>query len=265
MRHYCNRQTPRVSNAASGIQPNNSAYAETAAVAAVKSQMENIPNTETYPIEDEEIVLPPACDPSMLEEIGKRVRTYVPGSTVSNDKEPDNEYIYNSEPFESGSAVSYDDNHNNVTAQGGSITQGGGYNKQESISNPFEYARRIADCTNVLSSCPTDCMCSGNTACSIAEHETGIFADDTSGSFGLFSVPSPNRGNLPMLSMAEYLKRYKGKHICLDLWTTDCTHCEKCGTLTDIGQTFLVIYKPCTGEFTMIDLKTIKYISVYCK
>lgn len=89
-----------------------------------------------------------------------------------------------------------------------------------------------------------------------------LYADNLSGSFDVMSVPT---SDLPVKSMADYLRKYKGKFLCFDLWTADMSRMEKCGVLLETGDDFVVIQTENRGEIMMIDLKTIRYISIYCR
>lgn len=88
-----------------------------------------------------------------------------------------------------------------------------------------------------------------------------------SGKFSLMSIPSAAEDSAPSAvpSIVEYLMPYKGTYICLDLWTCDHTRMEKCGVLEEIGQSFLVIRAAETQNLVLIDLKPIRFISIYCR
>ncbi len=98
--------------------------------------------------------------------------------------------------------------------------------------------------------------------CSTIPQDKQIYADNLSGEFGVMSIPQEDT---MMISMTEYLSRFIGKYICLDLWTVDGHRSEKCGMLAEIGRNFLVIRRPCSGEMCIADLNTVRYISIYCR
>ncbi len=135
---------------------------------------------------------------------------------------------------------------NNENAQGGAISQRSGYNKQLSENSRNE----VIECTDEM--------------CDFEYNRPGMI-NELSGSMGVMSLPQSDRYENPLMPMSSYLRRYKGKYICIDLWTSDSRKHEKCGLLADIGDDFLVIKMPNRGETTMIDLKTIRYVSIYCR
>lgn len=94
--------------------------------------------------------------------------------------------------------------------------------------------------------------------------ERNVFADNMSGRFNVLSVPSAD-GEAVGLTMPMYLNNYLGKYICLDLWTNESRRIEKCGILADVGLDFVVIKSTSAREKMLIDLKTVRYISIYCR
>lgn len=135
-------------------------------------------------------------------------------------------------------------------AQGGSVSQRGGFVKQ--LTNDAE--------RGVLQGERYDCE-TCKELCRVPEGDTRF--NDMSGSIGFISLPTRESGGAS--SMSAYLSGYKGKYVCIDLWSSDGRRIEKCGMLLEIGDDFLVVRKGCTGEVTIIDLKTIRYISIYCR
>lgn len=138
-------------------------------------------------------------------------------------------------------------------AQGGAFSQSGTYNKQES-----EDMKRENTQAEVIR----------NKRAGVEEMsyrgDNNIIADNMSGSFGLMSVPQIS-AERQLMSMPDYLDRYRGKYICLDLWTNERRRIEKCGVLSEVGIDFLSIKNPRNGDITMIDLRTVRYISIYCR
>ncbi len=132
--------------------------------------------------------------------------------------------------------IRYDTEQNQNDAQGGSINQGSGY------------SREFAD-SQTAPALPEDV------------NEQNIFYDNMSGKFGLLSIPPSSQKS----SMSGYLDKYLGKYICLDLWASDSPREEMCGILTEIGRDFLVISSPQNNNLTMIDLRSIRYISIFCR
>lgn len=66
-------------------------------------------------------------------------------------------------------------------------------------------------------------------------------------------------------NMTEYLSRFQGAYLCLDFWTTNLKKISRCGVLLEIGSDFLVIGDEQGKKLSLIDLKPIKYINIYCK
>ena len=66
-------------------------------------------------------------------------------------------------------------------------------------------------------------------------------------------------------SIADYLRQFQGATLCLDLWTSNRQKYKRCGTLLEVGSDFLVIGDSCCGNLSIIDLKPIRYINIYCK
>ena len=85
-----------------------------------------------------------------------------------------------------------------------------------------------------------------------------------SGKFNFLSVPRADDGGLNQ-TMPMYLNNYLGKYICLDLWTCERVRIEKCGILTDVGADFIAIQNVRSGNRTIIDLRTIRYVSIFCR
>lgn len=91
-----------------------------------------------------------------------------------------------------------------------------------------------------------------------------VIAHNMSGRFNFLSVPRAESGILNQ-TMPMYLNNYLGKYICLDLWTCERVRIEKCGVLTDVGADFIAIKNVQNGNRTVIDLKTIRYVSIFCR
>ena len=85
-----------------------------------------------------------------------------------------------------------------------------------------------------------------------------------SGKCDLISVP---QSPLPSArrSIADYLQKFQGAHLCLDLWTASRQKIKRCGILLEIGQDFLVMGDAGSGKISLIDLKPICYINIYCR
>lgn len=81
---------------------------------------------------------------------------------------------------------------------------------------------------------------------------------------GGLSIPKDHK-SATLKSMAEYLRQFQGAYLCLDLWMNNRVRIKKCGFLSDIGDNFLVIREQNCNTVNVIDLKPIKYISIYCK
>ena len=91
-----------------------------------------------------------------------------------------------------------------------------------------------------------------------------VIAHNMSGKFNFLSVPRAEDGGLSQ-TMPMYLNNYLGKYICLDLWTCEKVRIEKCGILTDVGADFIAIQNVRSGNRTIIDLRTIRYVSIFCR
>lgn len=200
MKHYCNRQTPKKT-----ISPDTGGRDMRSVDNGDDRQ--NCEKSEEKRDSEEEVVFPPGCSGSYLEDDGISVRIYG----------EDNE---------------------NTNAAGGAISQSNTYKKQ--LDSELVRRRR------------------GEPA------ERNVFADNMSGKFNVLSVPSVD-GEAAGLTMPMYLNNYLGKYICLDLWTNESRRIEKCGILTDVGLDFVVIRSTSAREKMLIDLKTVRYISIYCR
>lgn len=130
-------------------------------------------------------------------------------------------------------------------ARGGSVNQSGGYIRQ-SVYELEQSGEYIEDCPY------------------ISRTDT-IFHDNLSGRFELLSIPQNRERPRVLESMLAFLQKYKGKYICMDLWNNDSIRIEKCGYLENVDNGYIVIQNPASDEITMLDLNTIKYISIYCR
>lgn len=195
MKHYCNRRTPQKTDKAlkAEREENMSNY---------QKLDKSTENDIEFAADDDEVVLPPGCDGSMLRELGKRVVTYE-GAAEYKPKD----------------------------GMGGLITQCAGADDTEACYRAYKNMPKA------------------------------IYADNLSGCFDVMSVHTSDT----MHSMADYLQKYKGKFLCIDLWTSDMRRTEKCGVLLETGKDFAVIQTEHHGEIMMIDLKSIRYISIYCR
>lgn len=84
------------------------------------------------------------------------------------------------------------------------------------------------------------------------------------GKIGGISVPKEESG-IAQRSMTEYLNQFRGAQLCLDLWIGRGTKIKKCGVLFDVGKDFLVLRDTNGSKITLIDLKPVRYINLYCK
>ena len=85
-----------------------------------------------------------------------------------------------------------------------------------------------------------------------------------SGKTGGVSVPK-NATPSALRSMADYLQQFRGANLCLDLWFGSGQKRKICGILLEIGNDFLVLGDGSYGRLSLIDLKPIRYINLYCK
>ena len=99
---------------------------------------------------------------------------------------------------------------------------------------------------------------------SLSESLPGAVPHSMSGRTGVISVPKCETPSATK-SMTEYLNQFRGAYICLDLWSNTHLKIKKCGVLTESGQNFLVIRDSGSGSLSLIDLKPIRYINIYCK
>lgn len=99
---------------------------------------------------------------------------------------------------------------------------------------------------------------------------SGNIADNMRGRYNLLSVPdltqnkNDDENKNGKVSLSAYLDNYRGKFICLDLWTVQQNRIEKCGVLEEIGADFLAI-RNSRGGIMLIDLKSVRYISIFCR
>lgn len=96
------------------------------------------------------------------------------------------------------------------------------------------------------------------------DRRESVIAHNMSGKFKFLSVPRAEDGGLSQ-TMPMYLNNYLGKYICLDLWTCERVRIEKCGILTDVGTDFIAIQNVRSGNRMIIDLRTIRYVSIFCR
>lgn len=84
------------------------------------------------------------------------------------------------------------------------------------------------------------------------------------GKSGGVSVP---KNNFPVAeqSMATYLSHFKGAYLCLDFWMDSNVKIKKCGILSEIGNDFIVLNDTQKRNYSVIDLKPVRYINIYCR
>lgn len=210
MRHYCNKQEPKKT-----VNENSSNTSEIQNNLLPKDR-EKEKNTEKS---DDEVVFPPGINYNIYGDTGVKMSNYTPDIC---------EYVSD-----------YGE------AQGGSVSQSGGYIKQ-SVYELEQSGNYIEDCPYI-------------------SRTNDIFHDDLSGKFDLLSIPQNRERPRVLESMLTFLQKYKGKYICIDLWNNDSIRIEKCGYLENVDNGHIVIQNPASDEITMLDLNTIKYISVYCR
>lgn len=130
-------------------------------------------------------------------------------------------------------------------AIGGAISQGGGYRKQ-TMTDAEKLGHYI---------CPY-----------LSQPRRGsLYADNVSGKFNVISVPDNRETPYIMNSMMRIIEKYRGKFVCIDLWNNDSIRIEKCGYLESTGEGLIIVENPSKDEVTMLDLNTIKFVSIYCK
>ncbi len=84
------------------------------------------------------------------------------------------------------------------------------------------------------------------------------------GKSGGLSIPKDHNA-LSQKSMAEYLNNFRGAYLCLDFWFDVRTKLKKCGMLMEVGKDFLALKETQSNKLTVIDLKPVRYINIYCK
>lgn len=84
------------------------------------------------------------------------------------------------------------------------------------------------------------------------------------GKTGGLSVPK-NQTPAAIKSMTEYMQQFRGAYVCMDLWFGNNSRTKKCGLLLEAGENFLAIREQNSGNVNLVDLKPIRYITVYCK
>ncbi len=85
-----------------------------------------------------------------------------------------------------------------------------------------------------------------------------------SGQFHFVSTKSLNSSETVKLSVTDYLERYIDMYVCLDFWQGNDCKKEKCGILNEVGKDFIVIEDTTTQMLSVIDLKPVHYINIYC-
>lgn len=65
-------------------------------------------------------------------------------------------------------------------------------------------------------------------------------------------------------NMGEYLKQFQGASLCLDCWSMN-RKTKWCGVLLEVGADFLVLGDADKKKISLIDLKPLHYIHIYCK
>ncbi len=84
------------------------------------------------------------------------------------------------------------------------------------------------------------------------------------GKSGGLSVPK-NVTELSQKSMTEYLNHFCGAYLCLDFWMDSRMRFKRCGILTEVGTDFLALQESNGSKLSIIDLKPVRYINIYCK
>ena len=85
----------------------------------------------------------------------------------------------------------------------------------------------------------------------------------------LFSVPHSESGNCEAANMQQYLRKFLGKRVYIDFWTTNLrgNRFHISGILKDVGNNFISITEKQAGsnpsKLTVVDLSNIKYISIF--
>lgn len=84
---------------------------------------------------------------------------------------------------------------------------------------------------------------------------------------GKTTIVSVPKSEIPLGtgSVAEYIIKFVNANICMDLWLGNNTKIKKCGVLLDVGKDFLVIKESNPVRISIIDLKPVYYINIYCK
>ena len=78
------------------------------------------------------------------------------------------------------------------------------------------------------------------------------------------SIPE-NKSLVSAKNMSEYLNKFTGADLCLDLIINSKLKIKKCGTLLEVGSDFLALRENGQKRLTVIDLNPVKYINIYCK
>ena len=85
-----------------------------------------------------------------------------------------------------------------------------------------------------------------------------------SGQFHFMSAKALRDPTHPKLSVSDYLERYLDMYVCLDFWQGSEGKKEKCGILNEVGKDFIVIEDTTTQMLSVIDLKPVHYINIFC-
>lgn len=85
-----------------------------------------------------------------------------------------------------------------------------------------------------------------------------------SGHSGAISVPKTD--NLThKKTMSGYLSKFVGANVCLDLWASNHMKIKKCGIITEVSEQVIVMRDTYSKNISIIDLKPIQYINIYCR
>lgn len=273
MMHYCNKQSGAVKVSETQMNPINNKFQRELKDRAIKERksitndvtLDNLNNNENQEA-DEELVIPPGCSNSYLidylKDNGISVKVYGENSdTTKIDPrcaEKDYDYV----------------RYGKIGMRNTGYITDNKFGDKKLINNNFSKECDTMKCNNTkrdMSKYNSDASCYRK---AISTGDEGYIYDNMSGKFNFLSVPpvkeSENSENFEgdninhRVPLALYLNNYIGKHICLDLWTVQRNRIEKCGTLTRVGSDFIAIKNPGASE-TLIDLKSIRYISVFCR
>ena len=82
---------------------------------------------------------------------------------------------------------------------------------------------------------------------------------------GLSKTLSVPKSDIYAENISDYLLKFKNANLCLDLWLKNSHKIKRCGVLLDVGKDFIILKEAGVDRISIIDLKPVYYINIYCK